>query len=111
LPDDEIHPDKPAMQDGIVLNYKLRGKELVELTTHVLARMKQRGISQQDVLNAIEKPTKSVPQTQVGGLRFRWQKTARTFIDVIFEDGKDRVIVITAVKISGSLIRIGRHRK
>ena len=112
MPDDATHPDNPVYRDdSIVLNHKLRGKDLVELTGHALKRMKQRGVSQEDVLNTIEKPTKSMPTTQIGRLRFRWQKTPRTSIDVVFEDGKDRVIVVTVVKISGSLIRIGRHRK
>jgi hypothetical protein len=110
LTDDVAGHGKPIYRDdSIVLNEKLRGRELVELTGHVQQRMKERGVSQEDVLNTIRNPTKSVPSTQSGRLRFRWQKTPRTFIDVVFEESKDRVCVVTVIKITRSLIR--RRRK
>ena len=103
-------PDFSGFREtSIVLNEKARGKDLIEVIGHAQDRMKTRGVSQQDVLNTLRGNTKNISQSQPGRIRLRWQKTPKIFIDVVFEELKDRIRVITVIKTTRSLI--GKHRK
>jgi Domain of unknown function (DUF4258) len=88
---------------GLVLNERLLGFDKVELTHHALVRMKQRGISREDVFQTISKPDQSGLPTAPGRERVRWQKSINYSIDVVFDVTTDRVRIITAMRVTDAL--------
>jgi hypothetical protein len=68
----------------------------VKFTRHAKNRMRMHGISDSDVLSAIEKPEFLEPS--VGERINAWIKTPDRFLRVTYRNEKDGIFVITAVK-------------
>jgi hypothetical protein len=103
--------DRPEQQPkSKVINYRLLGSDFVEFGYHALQRMKQRDISEQDVLRAVENPDERLPVNQPGRLRVRWHKTTMIAIDVVYEQQGNRVGIVTAVKFQKHLARRRRSK-
>ena len=84
---------------GKVFNRPILGFDKVEFVRHALARMKQRGITYDDVYHAIEHPDETGLPTAPGRQRVRWNKFDYRSVDVVFELGEDRVRIITVIGI------------
>jgi hypothetical protein len=94
--------DQPGLRfigPGIVIDEPILGVPRLEILRHAQDRMKERGISLQDVRLTIEKLDEMVACEQPGRKRARRHKTTRIDIDVVYEKLKDRVLVITAIKV------------
>ncbi|MCI0682773.1 MAG: DUF4258 domain-containing protein [Gemmataceae bacterium] len=90
---------KPKIEksESLFLPIAFRGVNTLEIIDHARQRMKQRGISQDDVINALKNPTEERPSEQMAGrTEVVWNKTAMVRIKVVFEQKADRVRVITA---------------
>ncbi len=73
------------------------GYEFVEFTTHVLDRMDQRGVTEEDILKVLSL-NKQVPGPQPPRrTRIRWHKTAKMCVDVVYEKQKEVLGIITVV--------------
>jgi hypothetical protein len=86
---------------GLVIKCpRMRGFTKIEFSEHALQQMKIRGITQGDVLNTISNPAKTGLPTPSPRKRFRRYISNTRSIDVVFEDMKDRMVVVTAMKVS-----------
>lgn len=95
---------------GKVIRASVLGVQLVEFTHHVLDRMNNREITEEDVLSALRNPTETGLGAEPGREHIRWQKDRRTLIDVVYTKTADRIGVLTAWKSKRSLIRPTRRR-
>ena len=59
--------------------------------------MKIRGLTRDEVLRTIREPEVTGLPTQSGRHRHRRYRSEKRAVDVIFEDGDDRVVVVTAM--------------
>ena len=84
---------------GLTLKRRLLGYEKVHFTGHALQRMKQRGITREDVFRTIENPDVVGLPTVLKTFRVRWEKTDSFGIDIVYALGTDAIRVITAIKI------------
>jgi hypothetical protein len=112
MPDDQ--PDSGSTRGtkvGKVIRASVLGVQVVEFTYHALARMNNRGITEEDVLSAVRSPTQTGLGAEPGKEHVRWQKDLRTFIDVVYAKMADRVGIITAWKTKRGLIRPTRRRR
>ena len=80
----------------IVLYVICNSMKPVKFTRHAKNRMRMHGISESDVLSAIEKPEFLEPS--VGDRINAWITTPERFLRVTYRDEKDEIFVITAVK-------------
>jgi hypothetical protein len=86
---------------GKLVRVKLKGKPLLEICSHALERMKERGISVDEVIHAIRKPTRTGLPTPPPRRRVRKHRTRSEAVDVVYEVETDRIIVVTAILIKG----------
>jgi hypothetical protein len=86
---------------GKLIHVKLKGKLLLEICSHALERMKERGISVDEVIRAIRKPTRTGLPTPPPRRRVRKQRSRSEAVDVVYEMETDRIIVVTAILIKG----------
>ena len=106
LPFHQKQPDETR-----VIAFEVLGKRLVELTDHAVTRMRQRDISDQDVLETLANPTITEGlETQDGRKRYRRNKTARRAIDVIFEERDDRIAVVTTTTVERRIVERRKRR-
>jgi Domain of unknown function (DUF4258) len=70
--------------------------------------MKERGISEFEVLKTMREPDQTGLTTQPGRKRVRWHKTSRVAIDVVYEEDVDHLRVVTVVK---TIKPIARRRR
>lgn len=112
MPDNgQTQPAKTASRTTsklVTLQSQLLGCRLVEFTGHALARMKQRDVTEDDVLKALQISNRQIPgQQQPGRIRIRWQKTRRLSIDVVYEKDakKGKLDIITVIAFTASLTR------
>ena len=73
------------------------GKPRVYLCRHATERMKQRGISESEVFEALNNPTATgLPVPKFRDRKHNsWNRSARTAIHVIFEVREDHIRVVT----------------
>jgi hypothetical protein len=84
---------------GIEIRRRLLGFETVYLTRHAMIRMAQRRISLDEVCRTIGRPDATGLPTKPGRIRVRWEQTAQSAIDVVYEIQPTRVRVITTIRI------------
>jgi hypothetical protein len=112
MPEDQSASGSPrGPKVGKVIRASVLGVHVVEFTYHALARMNNRGITEEDVLSAVRNPTKTGLGAEPGHEHVRWQKDLRTFIDVVYTKKTDRLGIITAWKTKRSPIRPTRRRR
>jgi hypothetical protein len=82
----------------------LLDKNKVYFIRHALDRMKQRGVFQNEVFEAIKSPAETDLPTQPGRKRVRWYRSERTAIEVVYEELDDcfRIISVNRVSSAGS---------
>lgn len=73
--------------------------DTLEILPHATDRMKQRGITRDEVVETINSPTRTGLPTQAGRMRVRkeFQRSGKV-IDVVYDELPDRVRVITTFK-------------
>jgi hypothetical protein len=77
----------------------IRGVNTLELIWHAQERMKERGVTQDDVIRSLREPDEVTPcKDQPGRREAVRNKTARVQLKVVFEEFPDRVRVITVKK-------------
>jgi hypothetical protein len=86
----------PKARAGKLIRVRLKGKAILEIPSHALDRMKQRGISVDEVIRAIRKPSRSGLPTEPPRRRVRKHRSPSEAIDVVYELDADRIIVVTA---------------
>jgi hypothetical protein len=92
-----------------IVDASVRGYDHVEFTRHAVDRMKQRGVTEQQAINAIRSPTRKGLRTQPGRKRFRKIRPGgTTAVDVVFKELADRILVVTVIVVS---LRRKRRRK
>ncbi len=101
-------PPRKITDVSKLLQVNVLGVELVEIIHHAIIRMKERGVSDRDVLEALRNPDQTGLPTQPGRSRVRWNRTHRVAIEVVFEKMKDRVRVITVTQ---HIRRLGGRRR
>ena len=85
-------PPPLSHRPGREVEYSVLSYERVWFTRHALERMKQRGVSEQQVFRVLEQPTKKGLRTQVD--RERWR---RGRVDVVFTRWPDNLCIITVI--------------
>jgi hypothetical protein len=81
---------------GRLIRANLKGKRLVEICSHALDRMRERGVEAEEVLRAIRKPTRTIYKDGIRR-RVRKHRSASTAVDVVYETDDDRLIVVTVI--------------
>lgn len=95
-------PPRISRRPGRLVPKPVLGKKAVYFTRHALSRMKQRGISETDVFQALTKPDETGLATQDGRKRVRWFRGAGANVDVVYEDESNVIRVITVMRILAS---------
>ena len=85
---------------GKVCRCSIRGREILEFSYHALYQMRDRGLTEEQVIQVIREPEETGLPTPGNRYRFRRYKTPRKAVDVVFEESHDRVIVVTAMKVT-----------
>ena len=90
--------DRAGKRPGRHVYREACGKPAVYFCRHALDRMKQRGISEGEVFEALNNPDKTGLPTANYRVRKHnaWNRSARTSIHVIFEVLPDSIRVVTA---------------
>lgn len=87
---------RPRYRKALVLKIPVLGYNTLEIFPHASDRMKQRGITRDEVVDTINNPTTTGLPTQAGRKRVRREFTASSkVIDVVYDELVDRVRVIT----------------
>jgi hypothetical protein len=85
-------------ETSLVFRESVLGFEMVEIVGHALERMKERGISTEEVIATLKNPDETGLPTQAGRKRVRRNKTSGSAIEVAYEEYKDRIRVITVMR-------------
>jgi len=97
--------NRPNREDGkqeiasieVKVDEPILGYTTIEFTSHVLDRMEQRGVTQEDVLRTL-KANKQAPGRQPPGrIRLYWHKSRNLTIHVVCEKGPNNLGIITVV--------------
>ncbi len=91
---------KPPHQTSRVLHVPVLGYRQLELVKHAQDRMRQRGISVQDVLQTLRHPDVTGLPTEAGRKRVRKNRSRHHAVDVVYDELADRVRVITVIRIT-----------
>ncbi len=82
-----------------VIQANVRGKNEVAFDAHTVQRMKERSITEAQVLATLQNPDLSGLRADPGRQRVRRHYGRHHSIDVVFEEEPTRIVVITAVRI------------
>jgi len=93
-----MFPRRGPLETSRIILAEVLGFGKIELVGHARQRMKQRQISQADVIRTLKNPDETVPSSHPARTRVRWHKSRRTAIDVVYEILSDRVRVITVIR-------------
>ena len=87
--------------------------ELVDFSYHAQMRMKDRGVTEEDVLSALRNPNETGLKAETGEEHVRWKKDRHTWIDVVYakNTNPDRIGIITVWKSKRTLIRPKRRQR
>ena len=83
---------------GRLIKKAMLGKDQVEISSHTLDRMKQRRITENQVLEALRNPSETGLNTSAGRHRVRRRLHHGRAIDVVYEIEPDRILVVTAMR-------------
>lgn len=94
-------PDRPDRNPGreVHVGEPILGFSTIWFTRHALRRMKDRSISQAEVLRTLREPELKRLKTQRGRQRWRRNRSPRLAIDVVFEKTTDYLCIITVIDI------------
>ena len=85
---------------SVIVKATVKGVEYVEFCRHALDQMNVRGITIDEAIQAIRKPTRRIAQTQPGRTRVRKHRSSTEAVDVVYETFPDRLIVVTAIALT-----------
>ena len=91
--------EKITYAKGREVQYAVLGYDRVWFTKHALVRMKQRGVTQEEVFSVLENPTQENIPTAPATKRWRKERRNKKSIDVVFKFWSDKVAIITVIKI------------
>ena len=80
---------------GKLLRIAIGTFKRLEFGRHCLDRMDQRGITQEEVLEAIQNPDEDGLKTQPGRKRVRKFKKGGEAVDVVYKEIQDKILVVT----------------
>lgn len=86
---------KPKYTPGKVIKAKVGRFEKVEFVPHALDRMKERRVTQDDVLEALRNPTIRDLPADVPRKRIAWTKSKSKILSVVYDEKPDILLVIT----------------
>jgi hypothetical protein len=81
-----------------VIRESVRGCHSVAFDAHAVRMMKQRGVSEDEVLDVLRNPTQTNLRADANRLHFRKQTGPNSHLDVIFEEDPTQIVVITVVR-------------
>lgn len=84
----------------IILEEKICGKTRMEYVPHATERMKQRSITQEDIVSALKNPTQRGLPADVPHLRISWKKSKTKVLSVVYDLTKNTIRIITAYWLS-----------
>lgn len=79
-----------------VVQESVLGCNSIAFDEHALVRMGERGVSEDEVIEALRAPDQTGLRTQANRFRYRKQLAGRK-IDVVFEHDPTQVVVITVI--------------
>ena len=88
-----------AVVKEIEVDEPVCGKDKVAFDEHAVKRMKERKITQSQVLATLRKPDMTGLQADQGRLRVRRHYGAHTSVDVVYEEHKASILVISVIRI------------
>lgn len=93
-------------REGRVVSASVLGYSKVEFCTHALDRMKQRRVTQVEVIATIRNPTQSgLPVAMPDRRRVRRPRGKSEAVDVVYVEQSDRIVVVTVI-----VIKLKRRR-
>jgi len=75
------------------------GNETVAFDEHAIKRMKERGITEGQVLATLQKPDLTGLRADPGRQRCRRHYGAHHSVDVVYEEEASRIVVISAIRV------------
>jgi hypothetical protein len=78
-----------------VIQESVRGCRSVAFDEHAIRMMRQRGVSEDEVLEVLRNPTRTDLKADADRLHFRRQTGPGTWVDVIFEEDPTQIVVIS----------------
>jgi len=88
---------EPTIAGGRGVKCEILGVSVVEFTVHADVRMKERGITEYEVLKTMRSPQETGLPTQPHRNRVRRYRNSKMAVDVVYEMRPDRVVVITVI--------------
>src|SRR5206468_1359671 len=85
---------------GRIIPARVGNFERVAFCAHALDRMRQRRVSEAEVLRTLREPDETGLPTQVGRKHVRRYRTDRVAIDVIYQEYSDHLVVVTVIKLT-----------
>ena len=79
-----------------VIHEQVLGCKSLAFDEHALARMAERGVTEDEVINVLRAPDQTGLPTQPNRFRYRKFFTGRS-VDVVFEHDPTRIVVMTVV--------------
>src|SRR5687767_15317973 len=89
-----FRPGRPSES----MEVEVLGKSTVEFCGHALTQMELRGITKDEVLWALRGPTETGLPTDMFHFRIRRQINPKKALDVVYEERKDKILIVTAFK-------------
>jgi hypothetical protein len=89
---------------GIVhtISASVLGKSEVAFDEHAAKRMKERSVTEGQVLATLQNPDKTGLPADPGRQRVRRHYGSHTAVDVVFEEEPARIVVITVIRVRRS---------
>jgi len=81
-----------------VIQESVLGCQSIAFDGHAIQRMKDRNVSEDEVLDVLRNPTQTGLPTQPNRFRHRKNSGAKSWIDVVFEHDPTQIVVITVVR-------------
>jgi len=82
-----------------VIQESVRGCRSVAFDEHAVRMMKQRGVSEDDVLEVLRNPTRTDLRADANRLHFRKQTGSQAWVDVIFEEDPTQIVVVSVWRV------------
>lgn len=84
---------------GKIVQKRACGCDEIEFSRHALDRMRQRGVSENEVINAIRRPTRTGLPTPPGRERVRKNRRSSGAVDIVYVKKGKRLVIVTVIHI------------
>jgi hypothetical protein len=82
-----------------VIQATARGRDEIAFDEHAVERMRERGVTEGQVIATLQHPDITGLPTGPGRLRLRRHYGSHHSVDVVFEEEPDRLVVITVMRV------------